>query len=394
MRHQFESILDKIKNGPGTVLLSSDDKQRIGKVMNTTRKSRQFWVDLFGLSLHVLKKYKAASANGLKIRVKVGRCSFWDELSKEEILNTLEKQHSKMEDLFMSQFNELLLREKRNTFKRLGKPCNDEISRSTVAALIKELDLRANVKPDMMTASRKKNILDFRFLTMEFVGLKAVTEQLEKAGTLGLLGNTDDSQKLVTEGNVACVFKLTRDKKGRVVRGQKARNSESENGKNTFAKFRFLIFKDGSVGPSVVCLADETLGPDQIVVCPVKTMSVTTGSMETGYVVYCQKRTLCDAFYKWYILSVLIPFYDDKRKFMGLFDEATGVYNLACCTFDGEGTQLLKILNDAEIQEALLKSNLILFKHGASRTSVDQPCDVGNCFRALKGLLKYMRPGK
>lgn len=97
-----------------------------------------------------------------------------------------------------------------------------------------------------------------------------------------------------------------------------------------------------------------------------------------GHVVIMKSRAGNDAYHRWLFTTILVPFVKDLREVFKLGEE-----EWAHLTMDGEPTQI-PILFEKEVRELLLASRIYVSKFPASTTSINQPCDVVNCFRGPK----------
>lgn len=141
-----------------------------------------------------------------------------------------------------------------------------------------------------------------------------------------------------------------------------------------------LINASGSSGPPIYILEDKSLPPDDMKVYKVPGLHITTQGTGFGYVVFTKTRKTNEAFYKWFSLSVLIPFVDKIRE--GYNYDQTAWFQL-----DGEYDQISMYTRE-DVLSALKTSNICVGKPPGSTTSLTQPCEVGNGFRFSKLRLK------
>ena len=93
--------------------------------------------------------------------------------------------------------------------------------------------------------------------------------------------------------------------------------------------------------------------------------------------------------FEYYRKKILVPFVIKMRELLYDFKSTTNVpadYT-AVCWNDGANTQLAAVVNELQqtIDEEL---KIITNKHSASRTAVEQACDMASCFRSINTHLK------
>ena len=84
-------------------------------------------------------------------------------------------------------------------------------------------------------------------------------------------------------------------------------------------------------------------------------------------------------FFYWYIKEVLLKFVGNVRQDWKIPESEFFFFSL-----DGEMKQLKAFLKDDRFATLLTDNRIHGYKHAASTTSVSQPLDTGNVFKAMK----------
>ena len=126
------------------------------------------------------------------------------------------------------------------------------------------------------------------------------------------------------------------------------------------------------------------------------TSSTSMGSNDIGYIAFLRRernehtqRTSEELNFSHYRKNILVPFVLKMRKLLYGYEETEHVdpNYTAVCWNDGCGTQLAAVVN--ELQQVVDgEMKIITNKHSASRTAVDQACDMAPCFCSINTLVK------
>jgi hypothetical protein len=85
------------------------------------------------------------------------------------------------------------------------------------------------------------------------------------------------------------------------------------------------------------------------------------------------------AYHRWLFNFIIVDWVDKVKSARDLPASATTVV-----TMDGEPIQLLPLFDRTILQDKLKEKNIVVAKSPGSTTSINQPCDVLNCFRGPK----------
>lgn len=143
-------------------------------------------------------------------------------------------------------------------------------------------------------------------------------------------------------------------------------------------KYVLLMCAGGFQAAPIYVLADDNMGEEEFRSYKAKGLGVGTNLDSHGHVVIMKNRTGNAAFHRWLLTSVMIPWVEDLKKYYDI-----GADKWAALNIDGEPTQM-PVIFEPEIQALLEAHKIIVGKFPASTTSINQPCDARNAFRAPK----------
>ena len=157
-----------------------------------------------------------------------------------------------------------------------------------------------------------------------------------------------------------------------------------------FIKYFLLIFADGTFGPLVFVVANDSKEKHAVDIDPVQGLGISTDVQSSGYVVFCKTSCCYSKFFRWliymYYLHYKIIFTCiQERKIVFNFDPAT----LTWFQLEGEPVQI-EIYNDPEMIQKLQGQNIVIDKPSTSTSEIIQPYDKENCFLGPKAALKYI----
>lgn len=192
-----------------------------------------------------------------------------------------------------------------------------------------------------------------------------------------MIGNVDASQyvyALKSEKSIYCgkqkeYVKYTTNIKG--LPGEK-----DEGGLGFGIKYYCCITSGGIAGSPIYIVANKHMPDDDIDVYKVNNFGWGVTPAKFSYLVFMQTRTPKKSFYRWFITDYLIPFVTQLR----LSYEIDSYFFMQ---LDGE-TDQIEVYNNTELLELLKQNKIAIAKSSASRTALEQPCDVGNIFKGSK----------
>ena len=143
-------------------------------------------------------------------------------------------------------------------------------------------------------------------------------------------------------------------------------------------KYLLLISAAGYQADPVYILADDNMGLNDLDVQRVAGLGIGTDIGNSGYVVFCKTRCCNIAFYDWFNRYILLPFIEKIKENFGIDEAAPAWFQL-----DGEPEQIA-IYSKPAILKLFKENNVLIGKQCASSTEIEQPCDIGNCFKGSK----------
>jgi hypothetical protein len=181
------------------------------------------------------------------------------------------------------------------------------------------------------------------------------------------------------------------DRKRKFLQPKQELKAEEQNGKKGttgFIKYSIkhyaCISAQGKLLDPIFIFADDNMGPEEIDIHEVPGLGAGTQLDGVGYIVFTKTRATNLAFYQWFLEKYFIPRVDIVRK-----HENLGTTALAVLMEDGEATQI-ECLKDEKVLKLLADNNIKVLKPPASTSSITQPCDVYNLFKAIKTYLKHL----
>ena len=114
-----------------------------------------------------------------------------------------------------------------------------------------------------------------------------------------------------------------------------------------FIKYFLLIFADGTFGPLVFVVANDSKEKHAVDIDPVQGLGISTDVQSSGYVVFCKTRCCNGKFFRWLNDKIIFTCIQE-RKIVFDFDPAT----LTWFQLDGESVQI-EVYNDPEIIQKL-----------------------------------------
>jgi hypothetical protein len=155
-----------------------------------------------------------------------------------------------------------------------------------------------------------------------------------------------------------------------------------------YIKKYFFHNSAGQVAPPVYVVADDSMEPNTYRAFRVNGLSSTKAAGDYGYLVFCQSRAGNDAFYFWYVTTVVLPFVAKVREHLGVAGRfPNGDMMSAFVSCDGEASQI-RVLMRADVVELFRLAFVILGKTPRSCSGVTQASDISNGFKAEKKVMK------
>lgn len=188
----------------------------------------------------------------------------------------------------------------------------------------------------------------------------------------------------------AALIRKEADRKRKFLEPKQELKAEEENSKKAtgFIKYSIkhyaCISAQGKLLDPIFIFADENMGPEEIDIHEVPGLGAGTQLDGIGYIIFTKTRATNLAFYLWFLEKYFIPRVDMVRK-----HENLGATALAVLMEDGEATQI-ECLKDEMVLKLLASNNIKVLKPPASTSSITQPCDVYNLFKAIKTYLKHL----
>lgn len=124
---------------------------------------------------------------------------------------------------------------------------------------------------------------------------------------------------------------------------------------------------------------------DEFKAYKVDKLGFSCGHNDPGYIILSRGRSGNVELHKWYTNNIIIPYVKEQRRINGLADDS-----LACYQLDGE-TKQIQCFSEYDVLLSLENNHICVGKLPASTTHINQPCDVGDCFRASKGKLRGIK---
>lgn len=155
-----------------------------------------------------------------------------------------------------------------------------------------------------------------------------------------------------------------------------------------YIKKYFFHNSAGQVAPPVYVVADDSMEPNTYRAFRINGLSSTNAAGDYGYLVFCQSRAGNDAFYFWYVTTVVLPFVAKVREHLGgagLFPNGDMMSAFVSC--DGEASQI-RVLMREDVVELFRLAFVILGKTPRSCSGVTQASDISNGFKAEKKVMK------
>jgi hypothetical protein len=159
-------------------------------------------------------------------------------------------------------------------------------------------------------------------------------------------------------------------------------------GLGMYIKKYFFHNSAGQVAPPVYVVADDSMEPNTYRAFKISGLSSTNAVGGYGYLVFCQSRAGNDAFYYWYVTTVVLPFIVQVREHLGvagLFPNGDMMSAFVSC--DGEASQI-RVLMRADVVALFRQARVILGKTPRSCSAVTQSSDISNDFKSEKRVMK------
>lgn len=150
-----------------------------------------------------------------------------------------------------------------------------------------------------------------------------------------------------------------------------------------FIKHYLLISAGGIAADPVYIIADENMTKEDIDVHTVSGLGHGVGIENKGYVVFAKTRCVNVKFYEWYNTAVLVQFIINIKAHRNLSNDSVAWFQL-----DGEAVQI-ECYKSPAVLKILSDQHVVVGKSAASTTQITQPCDIGDCFKATKNMIKH-----
>ena len=124
----------------------------------------------------------------------------------------------------------------------------------------------------------------------------------------------------------------------------------------------------GSLAPPILIIADDNMTKDAIDVHKVLGLGIGMEPNPFGYVVFCNRRTLCHSFYEWLMNFVIIPYINKIKSDKGLDENS-----LSWFTLDGESKQIIPMMKEG-VQLKLTNNNIVVTKSPGSTSHATSRC--------------------
>lgn len=373
-----EDVLDLVrtprdlKNKP----LSQKVKYWLAYLAERADSSHRQVGKVYNISHVTIGKWVLAMKENRILHEKGGRPCLVDAQTAAFIMTSL---HAPMP---VPQFKSLVDKAVEDRFQELNRPMLqfNGLSRQSMKRLKARYELKSgnaeeNTKAREVAVSCPRNALTFAAMN------KYMSEKVSKHTMLNMdatqfeVGNTHEER-------VASVY-LARPADGKPLKVPKQDDTD-HGGLHYYIKYFLLMTADGRRADPVFCIADPSMKEDEYTAYYIEGLGIDTTAIGKafGWLVVCSTRCCNVAFYKWLNRELIVPTVQKIKAANNLPDTATTFLQL-----DGEAVQIAPYEDDV-VLEQLAEHNIVVGKPPASTTSITQPCDVGNCFKAAKTHLK------
>jgi hypothetical protein len=244
-------------------------------------------------------------------------------------------------------------------------------SRKTLRTIMRQIEARA-VVADSTTIARRRAEHNVNNAIGFCAGILSVVPHIDSR----MVGNVDASQYIYESNSEKVVYCGQGPKSLKKFNTIKSNPEEDGGCKLGFAiKYYCQITSGGDAGPPIYIVADNSM-PSNVI--DVHKMKIGWGvePEKFSYLVFMKTRTPEKEFYRWFIKEYLAPFVSRLRA-------AYETDSWFLLLLDGEHKQI-EIFKEKDMQLFLNANCICIGKTSASRTAMEQPCDVGSVFKASK----------
>jgi hypothetical protein len=308
-----------------------------------------------------------------------GRQPLLDEFGLKKVQGAIDKAYSTDKTMRWAAVRKLINAQIVANSRSRGIPVEGyDISESTFDRYKQTLDIGGR-KSQLKTKARINAEKDCRNAFSMFCLSKAISEGLEPE----MIFNWDATQYMVTpEGEFEVVVRKGSEE-------DKTPTEVSPGEMNYFVKLYHFHNAAGNVAVPVLCIANDKMGEEELVVHKAKGGGSTNDAVSDNnysFICYTKTRSGNAAFYRWYAETVVIPFINQVRNFHECKNE-DGTPMRAFVTCDGEAKQI-EVFQEPEMVQ-FFKLNLIDFgKTPASCSGISQSSDVSRYFSNTKRAMK------
>lgn len=319
------------------------------------------------------KKLIIKQSLGYDIFHKQGRRAKVDDIGIENLRAQITDAKSKKKSLTKKEVTALIILEVDATSERAGEAPNGKISKTSLKR-VRALIESTNVKGQHKTAARIDAEEDprncFSMIAMCYAFAKGLISAMIfnwDATQFKVCGDTSYNVEIVSCKNDGLTMPSTRQSPGET---------------DIFVKLYHYHNAAGNVASPVYCVACESMAADDFLVKPIIGLGSDAAIGSTGYLVFTKTRCCNEAFYRWYVREIVVPFLVDARKYNKQFhQDGSPKRGLIYC--DGEAMQI-KVFQEPDIIKLLNDNCIDLCKTPASCSAICQSSDAGPFFCTCK----------
>lgn len=305
-----------------------------------------------------------------------GRPPHIDPTGKQNLRAAVTDAKSRNEGLSNKQLNALVITEVTATATRAGLTSPGKISIKSMKRLRQELKI-SEVTGQTKTKARKVAEEDPR----NCFSMIAMCYAFAKGYVSAMLFNWDATQfKVCGDTSILVKIMSCRDD------GLKMPVTRESTGEtDLFIKLYHYHNASGNVATPVYCLACPTMDAEDLVVHEIAGLGSDLGIGSSGYLIFTQTRCCNEAFYRWYVRTIVVPFLVASRiQNKQFYEDGRPKRGLIYC--DGEAMQI-KVFQEPDIIDLLRDNCIDLCKTPASCSAICQSSDAGPFFVTCKGQL-------
>lgn len=374
--HNNISPLGRIGKRVDVTKLAVDQKMWVGRQIAEGQMTAQQVAKNYGIDIKLVQKYGRNVSNDIFIHKSAGRVGLLGEQQRKQFAEFIKAEKFLVP---VPTARAWMLRLAQEWAEQRGIPpaTIQSINDTSFYRECKKAGLRFG-NAESVPAERVEAMEEF----CNFVSFAATNATMVPYIHPSLILNADATQfKVGDDDELIRVVYFADEVEGPLKTAADQRSSST----CIFIKYYLCMSAHGYVAPPIFIICDESMEKEDLAVHELPAFGVGGRLDETAYLVFCRTRGCNSNFYEWFNTVVLIPFVQLTRKTMGLPEDSQAWFQL-----DGEAVQI-KPYSGGVMLEQMKAANITVGKLPASTTAATQPCDVGNCFKATKTILKYLQ---